>query len=668
MQPVQKVRIALATTALFAVVQIAVETLTVALLYGGLVLQPRSFFNLRIYDAFAKFYAAIEATLGLPDFLNRFIGPGVWAKTVIGGSLVAVDLAPALIVGTAAGAVLVFVTTSGADAARSTATRTLTLIVGVSVAIHAIDWFRNVKFPVDPTALEMLRNLARNFLHDGTVIAFVVLGMAAGITWVILSRTSSRTWTVTAALGAVILVANGVVARESSVDSDNRANQDTTTAPAGPVAEDYNVILISVDSLRADHVGAYGYKRDTTPTIDALASDGVTFANASSTSAWTLPAHMSMITGRSLLGHGVVSDDRGLSDDVPTLAETLRSAGYTTAAIVSAPYVESRYGFARGFDHYDDQTINFATHGQSYTEVTAPRLQATADEWLSANHDRKFFLFLHYWDVHYDYTPPSPYDTMFDPDYSGEMDGTNFYFRDDVHRDMDGRDLEHILALYDGEIRLVDDHILELRKSLNRLGIAANTVIVVAGDHGDEFFEHGRKGHHRTLYDEIVRVPMIVYVPGKSPSTPVVEMETSITDIMPTILALTGTQPPSGIEGEDLAAIAYGDRPEWNRRTLAELYRNDSLNAQVALRDGNGKLIHHFNVRRVEAFDTAADPGETASLPTDARAPTSLLTSLGPVMNSGWETFRERIKEQGVNTLAMDAATEEKLRALGYIE
>jgi len=341
MQPVQKVRIALATTALFAVVQIVVETLTVALLYGGLVLQPRTFFNLRIYDAFAKFYAAIEATLGLPDFLNRFIGPGVWAKTAIGGSLVAVDLAPALIVGTAAGAVLVFVTTSGADAARSTATRTLTLIVGVSVAIHAIDWFRNVKFPVDPTALEMLRNLARNFLHDGTVIAFVVLGVAAGITWVILSRTSSRTWTVTAALGAVILVANGVVARESSVDSDNRANQDTTAAPAGPVAEDYNVILISIDSLRADHVGAYGYKRDTTPTIDALASDGVTFANASSTSAWTLPAHMSMITGRSLLGHGVVSDDRGLSDDVPTLAETLRSAGYTTAAIVSAPYVDS---------------------------------------------------------------------------------------------------------------------------------------------------------------------------------------------------------------------------------------------------------------------------------------------------------------------------------------
>jgi arylsulfatase A-like enzyme len=547
----------------------------------------------------------------------------------------------------------------------STGIRTLALVSGVSGAIHTVDWVRNVDLPVDPTAFEILRNFARNFIHDGTLVAMCVLAVSTVVTFVLLRSATARGWTAIAGAGALVLAANSLVAGSSP----SAAGEDPATSIAtAPVADGYNVILISIDSLRSDHVGAYGYKRDTSPTIDALAADGVMFAKNSSTSAWTLPAHMSLITGRSLLGHGVISDDRGLSDDVPTLAESLHSNGYTTAAIVSAPYVESRYGFARGFDNYDDQTINFATHGDSYTEVTAPRLQAAADEWLSANGDRKFFLFLHYWDVHYDYTPPAPYDTMFDPTYEGEMDGTNFYFRDDVHSGMDGRDLEHILALYDGEIRLVDDALRDLRRSLERLGIADNTVLVVTSDHGDEFFEHGRKGHHRTLYEEIVRVPLVVHVPGKRAKTPVVEMETTIADVMPTILGLTGTAIPEGVEGADLSAIAYADSPQWDRRTLAELYRNDSMNAQVAYRDSDRKLIHHLNDRKSELFDTNEDLGETAPLEASDTDPDSLLARLADEMNEGWEIFSTRIRTQGVNTLRMDAETEEKLRALGYIE
>jgi arylsulfatase A-like enzyme len=247
------------------------------------------------------------------------------------------------------------------------------------------------------------------------------------------------------------------------------------------------------------------------------------------------------------------------------------------------------------------------------------------------------------------------------------MDGTNFYFRNDVHKDMAGRDLEHILALYDGEIRLVDDALRDLRGSLERLGIADKTVLVVTSDHGDEFFEHGRKGHHRTLYEEIVRVPLIVYVPGKSARTPIVEMETAISDVMPTILGLTGTPMVDGVEGEDLSAIAYGDRSQWNRRTLAELYRNDSMNAQVAYRDADRKLIHHLNDRKAELFDTNEDPDETSPLAAD-RSPDSLAALLADEMNETWEIFSDRIRAQGVNTLRMDAETEEKLRALGYIE
>jgi arylsulfatase A-like enzyme len=664
MRPAQTIRTALATTALFGVVQIFIETCAIAALHGSLLLQPRTFFNFRIYDAFAKLYAGIEGFLGLPTWMNAFTGPGVWAKTAIGGPLLAVDALPALIVGTGAGLALSFTSSRNAELPASTGIRTLALVSGVSGAIHTVDWVRSVDLPVDPTAFEILRNFARNFIHDGTLVAMCVLAVSTVATFVLLRSATARGWTAIAAAGAVVLAANSLLTGNGPYSSKAEA---PPSAASAPVADGYNVILISIDSLRSDHLGAYGYKRDTSPTIDALAAAGVMFAKNSSTSAWTLPAHMSLITGRSLLGHGVISDDRALSDDVPTLAESLGSNGYTTAAIVSAPYVESRYGFDRGFDLYDDQTINFATHGDSYTEVTAPRLQAAADEWLSANGDRKFFLFLHYWDVHYDYTPPAPYDTMFDPDYDGEMDGTNFYFRDDVHADMEGRDLEYILALYDGEIRLVDDALRDLRRSLDRLGIADKTVFVVTSDHGDEFFEHGRKGHHRTLYEEIVRVPLIVHVPGKSAKTPVVEMETTIADIMPTILGLTGTPVPEGVEGEDLSAIAYGDRPQWNRRTLAELYRNDSMNAQVAYRDADRKLIHHLNDRKAELFDTNEDPDETSPIAAD-RGPDSLLAGLADEMNENWEIFSGRIRAQGVNTLRMDAETEEKLRALGYIE
>jgi arylsulfatase len=434
------------------------------------------------------------------------------------------------------------------------------------------------------------------------------------------------------------------------------------------VAPDYNVILISIDSLRADHLSAYGYRRDTSPAIMALGRDGVVFRNASSTTAWTLPGHMSILTGRSLLGHGVLTDTQKLGDDIPTLAESFKGSGYTTHAIVSAPYVEARYGFDRGFDSYDDQTIRFTTHGASYKEVTAPLVQRTAATWLDQNAGRKFFLFLHYWDVHYDYAPGPPYDTMFDPHYEGAIDGENFYFNPAVHARMAERDLAHVIALYDGEIRLVDDHVAKLRAKLDDLGIDGKTIIVVTGDHGDEFFEHGQKGHHRTVYDEVLRVPLVVYVPGATPRRGIVEMETSTIDIMPTVLGLVGIASPEGVEGADLTGVAYLGRPEWDRTTIAELYRPKSLNVQVALRRTGQKLIHHFNDRSVETYDIATDPGERTRLPIHGSQASEMMTDLSSWLNDRWAAYRRRIREGMDRTVTIDAETHERLRALGYVE
>jgi arylsulfatase A-like enzyme len=363
-----------------------------------------------------------------------------------------------------------------------------------------------------------------------------------------------------------------------------------------------------------------------------------------------------------------VTDAQKLGDDIPTLADGLKGSGYTTHAIVSAPYVEARYGFDRGFDSYDDQTIRFATHGASYKEVTAPLLQKTAAEWLDRNGSRKFFLFLHYWDVHYDYAPGPPYDTMFDPHYEGQIDGANFYFNDAVHADMAERDLEHVLALYDGEIRFVDDHIAKLRAKLDEIGVGGKTVIVVTADHGDEFFEHDRKGHHRTLYDEILRVPLIVYVPGAKPQRSEVAMETSTIDVMPTVLGLVGASVPPGVEGTDLTGVAYLGRPEWDRTTIAELYRTESLNVQVSLRRTGEKVIHHFNDRLVESYDIATDPGEHSRRPIRQPPTTELIAELQTWLNEGWAGYRDRIRAGLDRAVTMDAETQDRLRALGYIE
>jgi arylsulfatase A-like enzyme len=357
-----------------------------------------------------------------------------------------------------------------------------------------------------------------------------------------------------------------------------------------------------------------------------------------------------------------------LTADVPTLAESFRAGGYTTGGIVSAPYVEARYGFARGFDHYDDRSIRFTTHGESYGGITAPELQKTADAWLSANADRRFFLFLHYWDVHYDYAPGPPYDTMFDPHYDGEIDGENFYFNPAVNRHMQRRDLEHLIALYDGEIRLVDDHLGQLRKTLERLSIAQRTVIVVTADHGDEFFEHGNKGHHRSLYDEIIRVPFVLYVPGVPPTRRTVEMETSIIDIMPTVLSLVGLRIPAGVEGVDLSGIAYRGEDPWDRLTLSELYRMNSLNVQAAIRQRGAKLIHHFNRRLAEAYDLERDPQEQRPGALEAGVREHLFGRLHQELDRLWPLYFSRVDQQGIAAVEVDSDTQGRLEALGYME
>ncbi len=639
--------------------QALVGTFLVAWLYRDLLLAPYRFFPTHSYDAFTKlFFVGVDRGV-LPSLLDGFVAQGAVAKLAIAPQLVAINLSVAIVLS------LLLAPVAGLFGVGREVRplRALALVVAVCIVVHLAVWALAFHMPEAATASNVLRAAARDVLQGGLGVALGVLAVATGLAAAILAKQSVTRLSLASGVAAALLCAAGVVP-----DATARIPAPEREAAAPAPAAGYNVILISIDSLRADHLGAYGYGRATSPAIDDLAKNGVLFRHSSSTTSWTLPAHMSLLTGRSLLGHGVVADDRSLSASVPTLAESFQKAGYQTHAIVSAPYLHSRFGFARGFDDYDDHTIFFATNEDSYRSVTAPQLFGAATEFLEAHGDKPFFLFLHAWDVHYDYAPGTPYDRMFDPDYTGKVDGNNFYFDPAINRNMDPRDLEHLVALYDGEIRLVDDHIARLRSELDKLGIAGRTIVTVVGDHGDEFFEHGNKGHHRTLYEEVLHTPFVLSVPGLAPKQAVVEAEASIIDVAPTLAGLAGAAPIDGAEGRDWSGLyGSGSLPEPGP-VFAELYRTGTRNVQAAEISERRKVIHHFQRRWLQSYDLAEDPAEKHSLPPAGPLAAPLVSRLGDWLDARWHRFDKRVRKEGIAPVILDAKTKEQLRSLGYLQ
>ena len=639
------------------VMQALLESGLLAWLNRDLLLAPYRFFPTHAYDAFAKLWFLLADALPLPMLLVDFVGQGFTPKLALAPELVAINIAMAMLVAAVLAPVAGwFGVGPGARPARA-----VVVVATACLAVHLVVWAAGFQPPESITAAKLLRAVARDLLQGGAGAALAVLALASLAAVALLAWRPAAVATVATGLTmSVIAAVGGAGEATARVDSPPPA-----IAPS-PVAG-YNVVLISIDSLRADHLGAYGYERDTSPSIDALAEGGVLFRHSASTTSWTLPAHMSLLTGRSLLGHGVVSDDRSLPKSVATVAEGFQKGGYETHAIVSAPYLHSRYGFARGFDDYDDKTIFFETNEDSYRSVTAPQLVAAADSYLGRPRDKPFFLFLHFWDVHYDYAPGPPYDAMFDPGYTGTVDGNNFYFDPAIRDGMDRRDLEHLIALYDGEIRLVDDHIAKLRNQLERLGVADRTIIAVVSDHGDEFFEHGNKGHHRTLYEEVLHTPFVLHVPGRRPSAGVVNEEASLIDVGPTLLSLAGLARPDGAEGRDFSGLYTGAPLPDGGPVVAELYRTGTRNVQVAQIDARRKIIHHFQRRSLEAYDLGADAGEQHSLAPRGPLAEPLVAGLRDWLDARWHRFDKRVRSEGIEPVIIDAKALEQLRSLGYL-
>ena len=393
-----------------------------------------------------------------------------------------------------------------------------------------------------------------------------------------------------------------------------------------------NILLISVDSLRADHVSAYGHRSPlapngdpTMPAVDQLAAGGVLFRNAMTTTSWTLPSHMALMTGMNDSLHGVMDNAKSLDPAIQTLAEALKAQGYQTGGFYTGPNLHETFGFSQGFDAYKnasgdelpDELFARTTeednklaklHNRSHHGVTSPLLTQMSTDWLdqAAQKDAPFFLFMHFWDPHYNYEPPDDYAARFDPNYTGSTDPSQFIYSRDVKSP---RDMQHILAMYYAEIRYTDDHIAHVLKRLDELGLTEETLVVFTADHGDEFFEHGKKGHQRNFFTESIHIPLVIRYPGKIMPGTVVEPQVRIQDVLPTICELLDIPVPPYVNGMSLVDLIEGGTKGPPSQALELNLPRRGIHLS-GLRNKDMLVVWDFAEGKGEYFDLHIDPRE----------------------------------------------------------
>jgi len=442
-----------------------------------------------------------------------------------------------------------------------------------------------------------------------------------------------------------------------------------------------DILLISIDSLRADHVGALGYERPTTPTIDRLAAEGASFTSAISSSSWTSPAHAALLTGLSDSAHGVVWPTLRLAEGVVTLAESLGTAGYRTVGFYSGPFLDPSFGFAQGFERYVDCTSYEAAsrhldprrlHGRSHDDRTNPNVLWNVLRELDSGDERPSFYFVHMWDVHYDLIAPSSFVEMFDADSGLDTyDGAAYRHDKRFRSGMDETLYRHVLALYDAEVRFTDETIGLILDALAKRGRLDRTLVVVTSDHGDEFLDHGGKGHRHSLYQELLRVPLVFRLPGVIAAGRYDE-PVSLVDVAPTILDIAGVEQAEAVSGRSLAAgLRSGEEPS-PAAVIAELTLGlgrkpgAASRSMSAILEGGDKLIVGPQKNRAVLFDLSDDPGETR--PTPGRS-----SERGRDLEARLEELQSRARalgqrHGGPDSAALGAALESRLDALGYLD
>jgi arylsulfatase len=427
------------------------------------------------------------------------------------------------------------------------------------------------------------------------------------------------------------------------------------------------VILIGIDTLRADRLSSFGYHRETSPRLDELArEEGVRFERAYASSSWTLPSMTSLFTSLHPPQHLV--EDRGtrLGPDVPTLAGAFAARGWLTAGFVTHIYVSSLFGLDSGFDEWRELSIDW--NFREGLQVRADVLNDHVLRWLDQHQDKRFFLYIHFFDAHWDYAPPSPYDQHFiDPNYPGRGRGTFHYLEQYIPRDrlVSPPDLRRINDLYDGEILWTDHQIGRLFGHLKARNLWEDTLLAVTSDHGEEFQEHNSFHHIRTLYEEVLRVPIIIKMPGGRPREwrEVVTERVAQIDLATTLLHLSGVDIPDTFEGQTLVPLMKA--PGEDRAVFARTLRHTG--GKIALIRSRHKLIRSNALAgeaQVELYDLDADPGEKS--PVTATEP-ELATRMGEEADAWLARMRTSRSRSNLKVL-LTGEQREHLRSLGYLQ
>ncbi len=430
-----------------------------------------------------------------------------------------------------------------------------------------------------------------------------------------------------------------------------------------------NVILISIDTLRPDFLGCYGHPRPTSPTIDALAARGALFSDVTAAAPWTLPSHATMLTGLYPSHHGVVDHTFKLASE--TLAKRFSGAGYQTLAVVNSHNIgDPSYGLLEGFDPGKAEYVFEMDPPDGGPIVN--RGNAVTSKAIAAMNERDasrpFFLFLHYYDVHTDFTPDPKWKLEFVRTEDSKLDGTT----DQLTRlrargvQLSETDLAWLCEMYEAEIRTLDEILERLFDHLEASGLAENTLIVLTSDHGEEFFEHKGLLHGRTHYQELVRIPLILAGPGV-PRGRRIDAPVHGVDVAPTIWALAGVAAPNGLDGIDLSLAWRDPRALPRTRTLfAEADHNNKVadkevvNVKRMVRAGQEKLLYDTRSKAKELYDLGQDPGEKQDL---AAAEPERVAALWKEL----EDFMNGARE-GNYAGPLDDARLKELGMLGYVE
>jgi len=399
-----------------------------------------------------------------------------------------------------------------------------------------------------------------------------------------------------------------------------------------------NVVLITIDTLRADHIGCYGYGQIRTPNIDALAADGARFERAYTAVPVTLPSHTVMFTGTYPMLSGMHDFAANkLNPTQPTLASVLKEHGYATAAVIGSAVLDSRFGLNRGFDFYYDH-FDFNRLQESNLEEMERPGNLVADvalDWLSKNYSRKFFLWMHLYDPHYPYRPPPPYAS------------------------------EYKDRPYDGEIAFADAQVGRLIRFLKSKGRYANTLIVLSGDHGESLGEHGEKTHGFFIYNATLHVPFIIHLPGglspRVASPRIVPDLVSLADLMPTVLQTLKLNIPPQVQGRNLLPMIRAKEPEEARSLYGETFLPRLHFNWSELRGIETANYHFIDAPRPELYDLAHDPGETQNLYAEKKAVAEEMRARLAALIRQYSAGQELAEKTG-----LDPALMERLKSLGY--